>query len=51
MQGEHDDILLSNVETIPGRTIREHYGIVSGSTVRAKNFGKDILGAHLAAHH
>ena len=43
MQGEYDDILLSNVETIPGRSISAHYGIVSGSTVRAKNFGKDIL--------
>jgi uncharacterized protein YbjQ (UPF0145 family) len=38
-----EGILLSNVETIPGRSILEHYGIVSGSTVRAKNFGKDFL--------
>ena len=43
MQGKYNDIVLSNIETIPGRSILEHYGIVSGSTVRAKNFGKDIL--------
>jgi len=43
VQGEYNDIMLSNIETIPGRSILEHYGIVSGSTVRAKNFGKDIL--------
>lgn len=34
---------ISNIETIPGRRITEFYGIVSGSTVRAKHIGKDIL--------
>ena len=43
MVRQPEGILLSNVETIPGRSILEHYGIVSGSTVRAKNFGKDFL--------
>lgn len=43
MREPRNEMLLSNVETIPGRTIVEHYGIVSGSTVRAKNFGKDLL--------
>lgn len=43
MQADTQGILLSNVETIPGRGIIEQYGIVSGSTVRAKNFGKDFL--------
>ena len=33
---------LSNVQTIPGRTIVEFYGLVSGSTVRAKHVGRDI---------
>lgn len=37
------EILLSNIETIPGRTIAAHLGLVSGSTVRAKHVGKDIL--------
>jgi uncharacterized protein YbjQ (UPF0145 family) len=43
VQADTQGILLSNVETIPGRGIIEQYGIVSGSTVRAKNFGKDFL--------
>ena len=43
MQEDTHGILLSNVETIPGRRIVEQYGLVSGSTVRAKNFGKDFL--------
>jgi uncharacterized protein YbjQ (UPF0145 family) len=34
---------LSNTETIPGHTIREFYGVVSGSTVRAKHVGRDIM--------
>ena len=34
---------LTNIETIPGKTITEHYGIVSGSTVRAKHAGRDMM--------
>jgi uncharacterized protein YbjQ (UPF0145 family) len=48
---------LSNLETIPGRRIVEHYGLVSGSTVRAKHMGKDfvaslknIVGGELGAY-
>lgn len=36
------DLILTNLETVPGRQIIEHYGLVSGSTVRAKHFGRDI---------
>ncbi len=36
-------MILSNVETVPGKTIVEFYGGVSGNTVRAKHLGKDIL--------
>ncbi|MFT5190784.1 MAG: hypothetical protein ACI957_003820 [Verrucomicrobiales bacterium] len=36
------DLLLTNLESVPGRLIAEHYGLVSGSTVRAKNVGRDI---------
>jgi uncharacterized protein YbjQ (UPF0145 family) len=36
-------MILSNVETVPGKTIVEFYGVVSGNTVRAKHLGKDIL--------
>lgn len=34
---------LSNVETIPGKTIVQFYGVVSGSTVRAKHIGRDFM--------
>lgn len=37
-----NDILLTNLETVPGRTISAHYGLVSGNTVRAKHVGRDI---------
>lgn len=36
------DLLLTNLESVPGRHIAEHYGLVSGNTVRAKNVGRDI---------
>ncbi len=36
-------IELSNTETIPGKTINAFHGIVSGSTVRAKHVGRDIM--------
>ena len=34
---------ITNIETIPGKTIVEHHGVVSGSTVRAKHVGRDIM--------
>lgn len=37
-----DNVILTNLETVPGRQIVEHYGLVSGSTVRAKHVGRDI---------
>ena len=36
-------MILSNTETIPGKNITEFYGVVSGSTVRAKHIGRDIM--------
>ena len=36
-------VLVVNTETIPGKKITETLGVVSGSTVRAKNVGKDIF--------
>lgn len=36
-------MILSNTETVPGRTILEFYGVVTGSTVRAKHIGRDIM--------
>ena len=36
-------MILTNIETIPGKKIVEHFGLVSGNTIRAKHFGKDIM--------
>ncbi len=36
-------MVLSNIEEIPGRRIVEFFGVVSGSTVRAKHVGRDIM--------
>ena len=36
-------MILTNIESVPGRMIREHYGLVSGSTVRAKHIGRDFM--------
>ena len=36
-------MLISNTETIPGKDIVKFYGLVSGSTVRAKHLGRDIM--------
>jgi uncharacterized protein YbjQ (UPF0145 family) len=36
-------VILTNTDTVPGKTIVEFYGVVSGSTVRAKHIGRDIM--------
>lgn len=36
-------MVITNVETVPGKTIVEHFGLVSGSTIRAKHVGRDIM--------
>ncbi len=36
-------MLMTNIEGIPGKTITDSLGVVSGSTVRAKHAGRDIL--------
>jgi uncharacterized protein YbjQ (UPF0145 family) len=36
-------MILTNIESVPGKTIAEHFGLVSGSTVRAKHMGRDIM--------
>ena len=36
-------MILSNTEEVPGRSIREFYGVVTGSTVRAKHLGRDFM--------
>jgi len=36
-------VILTNIQSLPGKTIMEHFGLVSGSTVRAKHLGIDIM--------
>ncbi len=36
-------MLISNTQFIPGKEITEFYGVVSGSTVRAKHIGRDMM--------
>lgn len=38
-----NDMILTNLETVPGRTITAHLGLVQGNTVRAKHVGRDIM--------
>lgn len=36
-------MILSTIEYLPGKEILEHYGVVSGSSVRSKHIGKDFF--------
>ena len=35
-------MIITTINSVPGKEIREVYGFVSASTVRTKNIGKDI---------
>ncbi len=36
-------MIITNIETVSGKRIVKHLGLVSGSTVRAKHVGRDIM--------
>ena len=36
-------MIITNIEAIPGKNIVEHYGLVQGSTIRAKHIGRDMM--------
>jgi uncharacterized protein YbjQ (UPF0145 family) len=36
-------MILTNIESVPGKKIVKHFGVVSGSTVRAKHVGRDLM--------
>lgn len=36
-------MILTSTETVPGMRVTEVYGLVSGSTVRAKHIGRDFM--------
>jgi uncharacterized protein YbjQ (UPF0145 family) len=39
---DNTQMILTNLESVPGKRIIEHYGLVQGSTIRAKHFGSDF---------
>lgn len=50
-------MIITTIESLPNKQIAEHFGVVFGSTVRSKHFGKDffagfknILGGELKAY-
>jgi len=36
-------MVISNIDYVPGKEIIEHYGLVQGSTIRAKHIGRDFM--------
>ncbi len=36
-------MIITNIESVPGKTVMEHFGLVSGSTIRAKHIGRDFM--------
>lgn len=36
-------MIITNIDHVPGKTIMEHFGLVAGSTVRSKHFGRDFM--------
>lgn len=36
-------ILLTTLEIVPGKRITQHFGLVQGSSVRAKHVGRDFM--------
>jgi uncharacterized protein YbjQ (UPF0145 family) len=36
-------MIVTNLESIPGKTIVQHFGLVQGNTIRAKHIGRDIM--------
>jgi uncharacterized protein YbjQ (UPF0145 family) len=36
-------MITTNIEWVPGKKIVKHFGLVSGSTIRAKHLGSDFM--------
>lgn len=36
-------MILTNLENVPGKAVVKHFGVVGGSTIRAKHAGRDIM--------
>ena len=35
-------MILTNIDQVPGCRVVQHFGLVQGSTIRAKHFGRDF---------
>ena len=43
LQGKQEaGLILTNIDSVPGLQIVRHFGLVQGSTIRAKHFGRDF---------
>jgi uncharacterized protein YbjQ (UPF0145 family) len=43
LQGQQEaGLILTNIDSVPGQQIVQHFGLVQGSTIRAKHFGRDF---------
>jgi uncharacterized protein YbjQ (UPF0145 family) len=40
---QEGSVILTNTESVPGKEIVQFFGLVSGSTVRAKHIGRDLM--------
>jgi uncharacterized protein YbjQ (UPF0145 family) len=36
-------MVITNLNYVPGREVLEHFGLVTGSTVQSKHFGRDFM--------
>jgi uncharacterized protein YbjQ (UPF0145 family) len=36
-------MIITNIGSVPGKSVVQHFGLVSGSTVRAKHVGRDFM--------
>ena len=36
-------MIVTNLEVVPGKNIKQHFGLVQGNTIRAKHAGRDIM--------
>ena len=36
-------MILTTLESVPGKSVSSHFGLVSGSTIRAKHIGRDMM--------
>ena len=36
-------MIITSLESVSGKTIRKHFGLVQGNTIRAKHVGRDLM--------